>query len=67
MNSVLYQRGLYPADSFSRVKQYGLTLLVTHDLKLKAFLDPLLKQVECESSFVILPAYQVLHYNRKTD
>ncbi|GMT24803.1 hypothetical protein PFISCL1PPCAC_16100, partial [Pristionchus fissidentatus] len=46
LNSILYQRGLYPADSFSRVKQYGLTLLVTNENKLKAFLEPLLKQVE---------------------
>ncbi|KAF8374003.1 mdf-2, partial [Pristionchus pacificus] len=46
LNNILYQRGLYPADSFSRVKQYGLTLLVTNDNKLKAFLEPLFQQVE---------------------
>ncbi|CAI5447713.1 unnamed protein product [Caenorhabditis angaria] len=46
LNSILYQRALYPADSFKREKKYGLTLLVTHDKKLLAFLEPLLQQVE---------------------
>lgn len=48
LNSILYQRGLYPSDSFKREKRYGLTLWVTHEKKLLAFLEPLLQQVECE-------------------
>ncbi|ETN74865.1 hypothetical protein RB195_002633 [Necator americanus] len=46
INSILYQRGLYPGDTFKREKKYGLTLLVTNDAKLQQFLEPLLKQVE---------------------
>uniref|UniRef100_A0A1I7XCX8 HORMA domain-containing protein n=1 Tax=Heterorhabditis bacteriophora TaxID=37862 RepID=A0A1I7XCX8_HETBA len=46
INSILYQRGLYPGDTFKRQKKYGLTLLVTNDVKLQQFLEPLLKQVE---------------------
>ncbi|CAD6197131.1 unnamed protein product [Caenorhabditis auriculariae] len=46
INSILYQRALYPSDTFRREKKYGLTLLVTQDAKLIAFLEPLLQQVE---------------------
>jgi len=46
INSILYQRGLYPADSFRREKRYGLTLLVTADPKLEDYLHPLLTQIE---------------------
>ncbi|CAJ0948655.1 unnamed protein product, partial [Mesorhabditis belari] len=46
INSILYQRGIYPADSFRREKKYGLTLLVSTNPKLEEFLNPLLKQVE---------------------
>ncbi|CAI4227179.1 unnamed protein product [Auanema sp. JU1783] len=46
INNILYQRGIYPGDSFKREKKYGLTLLVTNDSKLHTFLEPLLKQIE---------------------
>ncbi|CCD74133.1 HORMA domain-containing protein [Caenorhabditis elegans] len=46
LNSILYQRALYPSDSFKREKKYGLTLWVAHEKKLQAFMDPLLQQVE---------------------
>ncbi|KAF1758936.1 hypothetical protein GCK72_015396 [Caenorhabditis remanei] len=46
LSSILYQRGLYPSDSFKREKKYGLALFVTNDKKLEAFMKPLLKQVE---------------------
>lgn len=46
LNSILYQRGIYPADTFKREKKYGLTLLVTSDSKLQEFLKPLMRQVE---------------------
>ena len=34
INSILYQRGIYPPESFQRVSKYGLTMLVTSDEKL---------------------------------
>ena len=29
INSILYQRGIYPPETFRRVSKYGLTMLVT--------------------------------------
>jgi mitotic spindle assembly checkpoint protein MAD2 len=46
INSILFQRGIYPDDMFSRVKKYGMNLLVTNDAKLLNFLTPLLDQIE---------------------
>ncbi|CCD23893.1 spindle checkpoint protein MAD2 NDAI_0C02330 [Naumovozyma dairenensis CBS 421] len=45
INSILYQRGVYPADDFSPAKKYGLTLLKTHDDELKSYIRKILLQV----------------------
>eukprot|EP01137_Pigoraptor_chileana_P023267 Opistho-2@89271 len=45
INSVLYQRGIYPPDSFTRMKKYGLALLVTTDNDLKEYLTNVLSQL----------------------
>ncbi len=37
--SILFQRGVYPADDFHMVKKYGQTVLVTQDLALENYLD----------------------------
>ena len=29
INTILYQRGIYPPETFARVAKYGLTMLVT--------------------------------------
>jgi len=39
INSILYQRGLYPSEAFTRVQKYGLTLLVTTDPELIKYLN----------------------------
>ncbi|KAI0734473.1 mitotic spindle checkpoint protein MAD2 [Fomitopsis betulina] len=44
-NTILFQRGVYPADDFHMVKKYGQTVLVTQDLALENYLDRILKQV----------------------
>ena len=49
INSVLYQRGIYPPETFTRKQQYGLTLLVSTDDKLKMYLSNVLKQLKGES------------------
>lgn len=36
--SILYQRGVYPAEDFVTVKKYDLTLLKTHDDELKDYI-----------------------------
>ena len=45
MYSILYQRGIYPPETFERVKKYGLSMLVTADDKLKAYLKDVLAQL----------------------
>ena len=45
-NSILYQRGVYPPDSFQQKKQYGLSLTVTSDDKLAAYLATVLEHLE---------------------
>ncbi|KZT30634.1 spindle assembly checkpoint protein [Neolentinus lepideus HHB14362 ss-1] len=45
VNSILFQRGVYPSDDFHMVKKYGQTVLVTQDLALENYLDKILNQV----------------------
>merc|ERR1711988_1430681 len=46
INSILYQRGIYPPESFSRKQEYGLTILVSNDEKVNAFLKSILSQIK---------------------
>lgn len=46
INSILYQRGIYPPESFKRVSKYGLAILVTEDEFLASYLEQVLKQLE---------------------
>ncbi|KZV77451.1 DNA-binding protein [Peniophora sp. CONT] len=46
VNTILFQRGVYPSDDFHMVKKYGQTVLVTQDLALENYLDKILKQVQ---------------------
>jgi mitotic spindle assembly checkpoint protein MAD2 len=45
VNSVLYQRGIYPPETFSRVNKYGITMLVTQDQGLSRYLGQVLSQL----------------------
>ncbi|KAI0068447.1 mitotic spindle checkpoint protein MAD2 [Artomyces pyxidatus] len=45
VNTILFQRGVYPEDDFHMVKKYGQTVLVTQDLALENYLDKILRQV----------------------
>lgn len=38
INSILYQRGVYPAEQFTSVSKYGLSILVTKDKGLQDYL-----------------------------
>lgn len=44
-NSILYNRGVYPEESFSKVKKYGLTMLLTQDEGVKSFITNLTSQL----------------------
>jgi hypothetical protein len=46
VNSILYQRGLYPQEDFEPVKRNGLSLWTTTDPALKTYLKTLLVQLE---------------------
>lgn len=43
--SILYNRGVYPEESFVKVKKYGLPMLLTQDEGLKSFLANLTSQL----------------------
>ncbi|XP_012500803.1 PREDICTED: mitotic spindle assembly checkpoint protein MAD2A [Propithecus coquereli] len=46
INSILYQRGIYPSETFTRVQKYGLTLLITTDLELIKYLNNVVEQLK---------------------
>jgi len=45
INSILYQRGIYPPESFNKVQKYGLSMLVTSDSGLQNYLQQVLSQL----------------------
>lgn len=45
VNSILYQRGVYPPETFDRKKKYGLTMLVTSDAGLAEYLSNVMQQI----------------------
>ncbi|EGF82262.1 hypothetical protein BATDEDRAFT_87034 [Batrachochytrium dendrobatidis JAM81] len=47
INNILYQRGLYPPESFTTVKKYNLHLLIATDNAIKAYLDQIMHQLQC--------------------
>ncbi|KND00473.1 uncharacterized protein SPPG_04789 [Spizellomyces punctatus DAOM BR117] len=46
INSILFQRGLYPPEDFRMVKKYGLNLLLTSDDGVQAYLKAILSQLD---------------------
>uniref|UniRef100_A0A0N4ZSF0 HORMA domain-containing protein n=1 Tax=Parastrongyloides trichosuri TaxID=131310 RepID=A0A0N4ZSF0_PARTI len=46
INNILFQREIYPSDTFNRVKKWNVTLMASNDKKVKTYLDSLLKQIE---------------------
>ncbi|KAK9487108.1 DNA-binding protein [Lipomyces starkeyi] len=45
INSILFQRGIYPAEDFQVVKKYGLNMLVTVDEEVKAYIRRIMSQL----------------------
>lgn len=45
INSILYQRGIYPPETFKRVNKYGLAMLITSDDGLQTYLNSVLAQL----------------------
>ncbi|XP_012275343.1 mitotic spindle assembly checkpoint protein MAD2A [Orussus abietinus] len=46
VNSILYQRGIYPPETFEPAEHFGLFILMSTDEKIKSFLDTVLGQVQ---------------------
>ncbi len=44
LSSILYQRGIYPAENFEPQKKYGLTVMAVRDPKLVTYLESVLRQ-----------------------
>ena len=44
LSSILYQRGVYPPESFEPRKRYGLTVMGVKDPKLEEYLETVLRQ-----------------------
>lgn len=45
VNSILYQRGIYPPESFKKVAKYGLAMMLTTDEALAAYLSNIMNQL----------------------
>lgn len=50
INTILYQRGIYPPESFKKVQKYGLSMMVTTDDGLTGYMDNILRQLDGEDS-----------------
>ncbi|KAF7991857.1 hypothetical protein HCN44_010658 [Aphidius gifuensis] len=46
INSILYQRGIYPPETFEAKENFGLFILMSTDEKIKTFFDTVLGQIE---------------------
>ncbi|KAF2753369.1 HORMA domain-containing protein [Pseudovirgaria hyperparasitica] len=46
INTILFQRGVYPAEDFSAVKKYGLTMMVSADDQVKAYIKKIMTQLK---------------------
>ncbi|KAF2719647.1 mitotic spindle checkpoint component mad2 [Polychaeton citri CBS 116435] len=46
LNSILFQRGVYPAEDFSAVKKYGLNMMVSLDDQVKSYVKKIMKQLD---------------------
>ena len=46
--SILYQRGLYPPESFNRVTKYGLSMVMVRDESLSRYIQNMITQVRCQ-------------------
>eukprot|EP00484_Ammonia_sp_Unknown_P000579 CAMPEP_0197021058 /NCGR_PEP_ID=MMETSP1384-20130603/1945_1 /TAXON_ID=29189 /ORGANISM="Ammonia sp." /LENGTH=250 /DNA_ID=CAMNT_0042448807 /DNA_START=34 /DNA_END=786 /DNA_ORIENTATION=+ len=46
INSILYQRAIYPENTFEAKKQYNLQVMVTKDKELQSYLNSMLQQIQ---------------------
>ncbi|KAH9986050.1 HORMA domain-containing protein [Xylariaceae sp. FL0662B] len=46
IHTILFQRGVYPAEDFTAVKKYGLNMLVSSDDQVKAYIKKIMTQLD---------------------
>ncbi len=46
VNSILYQRGVYPPESFKRIPKYGLTMHLTTDDAILGYMERIEQQLQ---------------------
>ncbi|OQE16009.1 hypothetical protein PENFLA_c029G10091 [Penicillium flavigenum] len=46
INSILFQRGVYPPEDFTTIKKYGLNMLVSADDQVKAYIKKIMSQLK---------------------
>ena len=56
VNSILYQRGIYPPESFKKVAKYGLAMMLTTDEALSAYISNIMSQLHGNTNifFILL-------------
>ena len=45
VNNILYQRGIYPPETFKRVPKYGLSMVIATDEAVNGYLANIIKQL----------------------
>lgn len=46
INNILYQRGIYPPETFRKVSKYNLSIMISSDENLLSYLTNIQKQLE---------------------
>lgn len=62
INSILYQRGIYPPESFNKVQKYGLSMLVTSDSGLQQYLQQVLSQLTGDDDPAFPPSLPIPYF-----
>ena len=65
VNTILYQRGIYPPESFKRVSKYGLAMMVTTDDALIEYISNIMNQLQgrgntAASHYILVPHFNFL-------
>lgn len=55
IHSILFQRGIYPPESFKAEQHFGLSILVSTDSKIQQFLQTIFHQMK--GTYLILFTY----------
>ena len=54
INTILYQRGIYPPENFKKIPKYGLSMMVTTDEGLNKYMANILTQLESKWALQLL-------------